>query len=229
MVKAAKQALMVMEFWLDVRVEVVLLVVNRAQRCELHNLALFWWVGGSACRVLLWPFWSRATLHATFKEFFWRWIGSSEPALAHHEECFGQMGKVGRSSRATIVNETFGLWLASGSGGGYRVSFCSDRRPFSRDGGDHVWSGVAQLASRRCPGTHDYGTRTSMDSRLLRRIRGTLLCLAASALCVCGLLPVGNTFRNVTNAYDALMFWAGFRRSFAAADVAWRTRLGGTR
>ena len=33
-----------------------------------------------------------------FKEFFWRWIGSSEPALAHHEVCFGQMGKVGRSS-----------------------------------------------------------------------------------------------------------------------------------
>ena len=25
------------------------------------------WVGGSACRVLLWPFWSRATLRATLK------------------------------------------------------------------------------------------------------------------------------------------------------------------
>ena len=34
---------------------------------------------------------------------------------------------------------------------------------------------------------------------------------------------------NVTNAYDALMFRAGFRRSFAAVDVALRTRLGGTR
>ena len=34
---------------------------------------------------------------------------------------------------------------------------------------------------------------------------------------------------NVVNAYDALMFRAGFRRSFAAADVALRTRLGGTR
>ena len=46
-----------------------------------------------------------------FEEFFWRWIGSSEPARAHHEVCFGQKGKVGRSSRATIVNETldFGL------------------------------------------------------------------------------------------------------------------------
>ena len=126
----------------------------------------------------------KRTLRATLKSSSGDGLVLRSPALAHHEVCFGQMGKVGRSSRATIVNETFGLWLASGSGGGYRVSFCSDRRPFPRDGGDHVWSGVAQPASRRCPGTHDYGTRSSMDSRLLRRIRGTLLCLAASAPCV---------------------------------------------
>ena len=28
---------------------------------------MFRWVGGSACRVLLWPFWSRATLRVTLK------------------------------------------------------------------------------------------------------------------------------------------------------------------
>ena len=44
-----------------------------------------------------------------------------------------------------------------------------------------------------------------------------------------GLLPVGNTFMNVMNAYNALKLRAGFRRSFAAADVALRTCLGGTR
>ena len=42
--------------------------MNGAQRCELHNRAVFRWVGGSACRVLLLPFWSRATLRATFKK-----------------------------------------------------------------------------------------------------------------------------------------------------------------
>ena len=36
-----------------------IVVMNGSQRCEVHNLALFRWVGGSACRVLLWPFWSR--------------------------------------------------------------------------------------------------------------------------------------------------------------------------
>ena len=62
---------------------------------------------------------------------------------------------------------------ASASGGGHCASSCSDRRPFPRDDGDPVWSGVAQPASRRCPGTHDHGTRSSTDTRLLRRIRGT--------------------------------------------------------
>ena len=140
----------------------------------------------------------------------------------------GKRGKVGRSSRATIVNETFGLWLASGSGGGYRVSFCSDRRPFPRDGGDHVWSGVAQPASRRCPGTHDYGTRSSMDSRLLRRIRGTLLCLAASAPCVWHDHDLEHVAGEPSEAKFELVkvCWrrmAGRRRSFAIlCESPWR-------
>ena len=43
------------------------MVENRAQRCDCHKLAGFWWVGG--CVVLradhvLWPFWSRTILRA---------------------------------------------------------------------------------------------------------------------------------------------------------------------
>ena len=46
-------------------------VGNRAQRCDCHKLAGFWWVGG--CVVLradhvLWPFWSRTILRAILKD-----------------------------------------------------------------------------------------------------------------------------------------------------------------
>ena len=43
------------------------LVMNGAQRCEMQNRAVYRWVGGLACRVLLLPFWSKATQRATFK------------------------------------------------------------------------------------------------------------------------------------------------------------------
>ena len=52
--------------WEGLTAEIV--VMNRAQRCEMHNRVVFRWVGGSACRVLLLPFWSRATLRATLKD-----------------------------------------------------------------------------------------------------------------------------------------------------------------
>ena len=46
-----------------------IVVMNGSQRCELHNLAYCRWVGWewSVCRVLLLPFWSRATLRSIFK------------------------------------------------------------------------------------------------------------------------------------------------------------------
>ena len=44
-----------------------IVVANRAQRCEIHKLAVVWWVGGMwfCVRILCWlPFWSRTILRA---------------------------------------------------------------------------------------------------------------------------------------------------------------------
>ena len=46
-------------------------VGNRAQRCDCHKLAGFWWVGGVwSLRAdhVLWPFWSRTILCAILKD-----------------------------------------------------------------------------------------------------------------------------------------------------------------
>ena len=47
------------------------LVANRAQRCEIHKLAVVWWVGGiwSCVRISCWlPFWLRTILRAILKD-----------------------------------------------------------------------------------------------------------------------------------------------------------------
>ena len=99
--------------------------MNRAQRCELHNLALFRWVGGSACRVLLWPFWSRATLRATCQR------PPAHPALyrqrVHLTGCDRK-----RFSSAALYKKRRKI-LSSGAGGaglhcrdcGFQTYFCN--------------------------------------------------------------------------------------------------------
>ena len=69
---------------------------------------------GHACRFHVLPFWTSMLLRAILKESSGDGLVLRSPALAHREVRFGQMGKVWRSSRTTVVNEAldFGLPIA---------------------------------------------------------------------------------------------------------------------
>ena len=86
------------------------LVTNRAQRCEMHKLALSWWVGGMLLRAefMLLPFWSRTILRAILKDL--------PPAQLCVRTCTVMMGAIGSASVQQLYQNDF---PSSGRAGGF--------------------------------------------------------------------------------------------------------------